>query len=199
VPPTTEADFFTAHALADHAAFAANRNNSPYGAAKAAIAGFTRQISLEALPEVRVNCVAPGRTITGMTSPLMVARGHDMVEGEKIFAQPVPMGRMARPEELAATICFFLSEFNQNFYVKLLFIILFILVFNSFIVYYSIANSQVLRMLDLFLPSVEISPLPRRMNSPRPIWLAAIAKVFAETVALLNLESEPSSRSGFAA
>ncbi len=25
VPPTTEADFFTAHALADHAAFAANR------------------------------------------------------------------------------------------------------------------------------------------------------------------------------
>jgi 3-oxoacyl-[acyl-carrier protein] reductase len=33
-----------------------------------------------------------------------------MVEGEKVFAQPVPMGRMARPEELAATICFFLSE-----------------------------------------------------------------------------------------
>jgi NAD(P)-dependent dehydrogenase (short-subunit alcohol dehydrogenase family) len=96
--------------IASTAAFAANRNNAPYGAAKAGIVGLTRQVSLEALPEVRVNCVAPGRTITGMTSPLMVARGHDMVEGEKIFAQAVPMGRMARPDELAATICFFLSE-----------------------------------------------------------------------------------------
>lgn len=96
--------------VASTAAFVANVNNAPYGAAKAGIAGLTRQLCLEALPEVRLNCVAPGRTITGMTTPLMLARGGDMVEGERIFVQGVPMKRMASPDELAGTICFFLSD-----------------------------------------------------------------------------------------
>ena len=96
--------------IASTAAFMANNNNVPYGAAKAAIAGLTRQFSLEALPEVRINCVAPGRTITGMTTPLMLARGGDMEKGEEIFGQAIPMKRMATADELAAAICFFLSE-----------------------------------------------------------------------------------------
>ena len=96
--------------IASTAAFMANNNNVPYGAAKAAIAGLTRQFSLEALPEVRINCVAPGRTITGMTTPLMLARGGDMVKGEEIFGQAIPMKRMGTADELAAAICFFLSD-----------------------------------------------------------------------------------------
>ena len=96
--------------VASTAAFVANVNNAPYGAAKAGIAGLTRQLCLEALPEVRLNCVAPGRTITGMTTPLMLARAGDMVEGERIFVQGVPMKRMASPDELAGPICFFLSD-----------------------------------------------------------------------------------------
>jgi NAD(P)-dependent dehydrogenase (short-subunit alcohol dehydrogenase family) len=96
--------------IASTAAFMANNNNVPYGAAKAAIAGLTRQFTLEALPEVRINCIAPGRTITGMTSPLMVARGGDMVKGEEIFGQAIPMKRMGTADELAAAICFFLSD-----------------------------------------------------------------------------------------
>ena len=92
------------------AAFKANNSNVPYGAAKAAIAGLTRQFTLEALPEVRINCVAPGRTITGMTTPLMLARGGDMEKGEEVFGAAVPMKRMARANELAAAICFFLSD-----------------------------------------------------------------------------------------
>ena len=96
--------------IASTAAFMANNNNVPYGAAKAAIAGLTRQFSLEALPEVRINCVAPGRTITGMTTPLMLARGGDMEKGEEIFGQAIPMKRMATADELAAAICFFLSD-----------------------------------------------------------------------------------------
>ena len=96
--------------IASTAAFMANNNNVPYGAAKAAITGLTRQFSLEALPEVRINCVAPGRTITGMTTPLMLARGGDMVKGEEIFGQAIPMKRMATADELAAAICFFLSD-----------------------------------------------------------------------------------------
>jgi NAD(P)-dependent dehydrogenase (short-subunit alcohol dehydrogenase family) len=96
--------------IASTAAFTANGNNVPYGAAKAGITGLTRQLSLEALPEVRINCVAPGRTITGMTTPLMLQRGGDMEQGERIFGAKVPMGRMGAASELAAAVCFFLSD-----------------------------------------------------------------------------------------
>ncbi len=96
--------------IASTAAFTANGNNAPYGAAKAGIAGLTRQLSLEALPEVRINCVAPGRTITGMTTPLMLQRGGDLEQGEKIFGAKIPMQRMGTADELAGAICFFLSD-----------------------------------------------------------------------------------------
>jgi NAD(P)-dependent dehydrogenase (short-subunit alcohol dehydrogenase family) len=96
--------------IASTAAFMANNNNVPYGAAKAGITGITRQFSLEALPEVRINCIAPGRTITGMTTPLMLQRGGDMEKGEEIFGAAIPMKRMGTPAELAAAICFFLSS-----------------------------------------------------------------------------------------
>ncbi len=96
--------------IASTAAFTANGNNVPYGAAKAGITGLTRQLSLEALPEVRINCVAPGRTVTGMTTPLMVERGGDLDQGEKIFGAKIPMQRMGTAAELAAAICFFLSD-----------------------------------------------------------------------------------------
>jgi NAD(P)-dependent dehydrogenase (short-subunit alcohol dehydrogenase family) len=96
--------------IASVAALIANKINVPYGAAKAAIAGFTRQFAIEALPDVRVNCVAPGRIITGMTTPLMIARGGDMEKGAEIFGQNVPMKRMGRAEELAAAVCFLLSD-----------------------------------------------------------------------------------------
>jgi NAD(P)-dependent dehydrogenase (short-subunit alcohol dehydrogenase family) len=96
--------------IASTAAFTANNNNIPYGAAKAAITGLTRQFIFEALPEVRINSIAPGRTITGMTTPLMLARGGDMVKGEEIFGSVIPMKRMGTADELAAAICFFLSD-----------------------------------------------------------------------------------------
>ena len=96
--------------IASTAAFTANGNNVPYGAAKAGITGLTRQLSLEALPEVRINCVAPGRTITGMTTPLMLQRGGDLEQGEKIFGAKIPMQRMGTAAELAAAVCFFLSD-----------------------------------------------------------------------------------------
>jgi NAD(P)-dependent dehydrogenase (short-subunit alcohol dehydrogenase family) len=96
--------------IASTAAFTTNGNNVPYGAAKAGITGLTRQLSLEALPEVRINCIAPGRTITGMTTPLMIARGGDLEEGERVFGAKIPMQRMGTAAELAAAICFFLSD-----------------------------------------------------------------------------------------
>jgi NAD(P)-dependent dehydrogenase (short-subunit alcohol dehydrogenase family) len=96
--------------VASVAAFVAQRNNAPYGAAKAAIAGFTRQLALEVGPEIRVNAVAPGRTHSGMTEPLMVARGGgDVQKGAESFGQANIQKRVAAAEELAAAVCYLLS------------------------------------------------------------------------------------------
>jgi NAD(P)-dependent dehydrogenase (short-subunit alcohol dehydrogenase family) len=93
------------------AAFQGQRGNAPYGAAKAAIARFTRQVALEAGPEVRVNCVAPGRTQTGMTEPLMLARGGgDVAKGAEAFGQGNIQKRVASADELAAAVLFLLSD-----------------------------------------------------------------------------------------
>ena len=96
--------------IASTASIVAQRLNVPYGAAKAAIAGFTRQFALEAAPAVRVNCVAPGRTLTGMTEPLMLARGGTLEKGAEMFGANIPLKRVAQAEELAAAVCFLLSD-----------------------------------------------------------------------------------------
>lgn len=97
--------------VASVAAFVAQRGNAPYGAAKAAIAGFTRQLALEVGPEIRVNAVAPGRTQTAMTEPLMVARGGgDVQRGAEVFGQANIQKRVATADELGAAVCFLLSD-----------------------------------------------------------------------------------------
>lgn len=97
--------------IASVAALVAQRNNAPYGAAKAAVVGFTRQLALEVGPEIRVNVVAPGRIQTGMTEPLMVARGDgDVRKGAEVFGQGNIQKRVASADELAATVCFLLSD-----------------------------------------------------------------------------------------
>ena len=97
--------------VASVAALLAQRNNAPYGAAKAAIAGFTRQLALEVGPEIRANVVAPGRTRSGMTEPIMLARGEgDVEKGAALFGAGNIQKRVAEPDELAAAVCFLLSD-----------------------------------------------------------------------------------------
>ena len=97
--------------VASVAALIAQRTNAPYGAAKAAVAGFTRQLALEVGPEIRVNVVAPGRTQSGMTEPIMLARGEgDLQKGAAAFGQGNIQKRVAAADELAAAVCFLLSD-----------------------------------------------------------------------------------------
>jgi NAD(P)-dependent dehydrogenase (short-subunit alcohol dehydrogenase family) len=97
--------------VASVAALIAQKTNAPYGAAKAAIAGFTRQLALEVGPEIRVNVVAPGRTQSGMTEPIMLARGEgDLEKGAAAFGQGNIQKRVAAADELAAAVCFLLSD-----------------------------------------------------------------------------------------
>lgn len=93
------------------AALVAQPGNSPYGAAKGAIAAFSRQIALDLAPDVRVNVVAPGRILTPMTSPLYAARaGGDLEKGKVMMGKMNPMGRLGEAEEVAAAVCFLLSR-----------------------------------------------------------------------------------------
>ena len=96
--------------IASTAALTANNNNSPYGAAKGAIVSFSRQLAREGAPDVRVNTVAPGRVRTGMTEPLFADRGASAEEGAKQFGMANMQQRVAEPDELAAPICFLLSD-----------------------------------------------------------------------------------------
>lgn len=75
-----------------------------YSAAKAGVQGFTKALAQEmARKGVTVNSVSPGYVGTA----LVRAMKPEIVES--IVAQ-VPMGRLGRPEEIAATVAFLCSE-----------------------------------------------------------------------------------------
>jgi NAD(P)-dependent dehydrogenase (short-subunit alcohol dehydrogenase family) len=81
-----------------------------YDASKGGVVNLTRQMAIQHTREgVRVNAVSPGEILTPMTRAQFVP---DVPEDEQIasIAARVPMGRMGRPEEVAAVIAFLLSE-----------------------------------------------------------------------------------------
>ncbi len=81
-------------------------NLSFYNAAKGAVSNLTRALALEfGAQGVRVNAVAPSLTFTGLTDNMK----NDAALMQK-FADRIPMGRGAEPEEVAAVIAFLASE-----------------------------------------------------------------------------------------
>ena len=72
-----------------------------YGASKATLEALTRSIALEAGKYgITVNCVAPGPTQTGWID----------ADLEKAVVPLIPMGKLIRPEDIAAAILFLASE-----------------------------------------------------------------------------------------
>jgi NAD(P)-dependent dehydrogenase (short-subunit alcohol dehydrogenase family) len=93
------------------AALVAQKHNAPYGAAKGAILSFSRQLASDLAPDIRVNVVAPGRVRTGMTEPLYAERGGgDYGKGAAMAAEHNLQGRVGEPDEVAAPVCFLLSD-----------------------------------------------------------------------------------------
>ena len=83
-------------------------NMAAYGAAKAALVHFTRQIAVEAAGRgVRANAIAPGVINTPATTAGFA--GPYAAWGEKIAAA-VPMGRFGEPAEVAALALFLASD-----------------------------------------------------------------------------------------
>ena len=76
-----------------------------YSAAKAGLIGLTRALAREFGPRgIRVNAVAPGLTITEMTSDLV-----DTDEGRRRL-RDMPLGRFGRADEVADSVIFLLSD-----------------------------------------------------------------------------------------
>jgi NAD(P)-dependent dehydrogenase (short-subunit alcohol dehydrogenase family) len=97
--------------VASVAALSAQMYNAPYGAAKGAIAAYSRQLALEVAPDVRVNTIAPGRILTGMTRPLYTERGGgDLEKGAAQAGANNMFKRLGDPDEIAAPVCFLLSD-----------------------------------------------------------------------------------------
>ncbi len=79
---------------------------SAYNAAKGAVINYTRTMAIDHIREgIRINCVCPGPVDTPALAPVKaipaVARAWD---------DHTPIGRMARPEEIAATVAFLASD-----------------------------------------------------------------------------------------
>ena len=75
-----------------------------YAATKAAVRSYARTWAAELAPRgIRVNVVAPGPTDTDM----MAAVPEDV---RAALIAPIPMGRMARPDEVASATLFLLSD-----------------------------------------------------------------------------------------
>ena len=85
-----------------------------YCASKAAVAQMMCVLGLELAPHnIRVNCVSPGVTDTGMVRRLMATMSDTAVitRGDlDAFRVGVPLGRVARSTEIADVVAFLLSD-----------------------------------------------------------------------------------------
>ena len=75
-----------------------------YSATKHAIIGLTRSLAQELAPtNIRVNCVAPGVINTDMVQVL----GEETLDA---LVEDTPVGRLGRPEDIAAVVSFLASD-----------------------------------------------------------------------------------------
>jgi NAD(P)-dependent dehydrogenase (short-subunit alcohol dehydrogenase family) len=77
-----------------------------YAASKGGVISFTRSAAVELGPRgIRVNCVCPGPTVTGMTQTVLDVDPRIV---EKV-RRNVPLKRLASPDEIAEVIAFLAS------------------------------------------------------------------------------------------
>ena len=76
---------------------------------KAGILGLTKTLAAElADRNIRINCVAPGRTLTPLwttrADKMAVEQGRTQAEILEDFSKDIPLGRFGTPEEVAAMV-----------------------------------------------------------------------------------------------
>ncbi len=75
-----------------------------YNASKAGVIELTRTMALELAPKVRVNAVCPGFILTPMQE------AEYTLEMRRAFEAKVPLGKLGRPEDVAALFAFLASD-----------------------------------------------------------------------------------------
>lgn len=82
--------------------------NEAYCAAKGGVILFTRSLARELAPEgIRVNCICPGGVDTNLLKEFATSAA---LAGPGSLASRSPLGRLARPEEIAGAALFLVSD-----------------------------------------------------------------------------------------
>jgi len=93
--------------IASDAGRVGSSGEAVYSAAKAGVIGFTKTLAREvARHGINVNVVCPGPTDT----PLLAGIGADNPKLVEALSRAVPLGRLGRPEEVAAAVAFLASD-----------------------------------------------------------------------------------------
>jgi 2-keto-3-deoxy-L-fuconate dehydrogenase len=85
-------------------------NRFVYGTSKAAVVGLTKAVAADYVQKgIRCNAIAPG-TVDTPSLQERINSYPDPVEARKMFIARQPMGRLAKPEELAPVVIFLASD-----------------------------------------------------------------------------------------
>jgi 2-keto-3-deoxy-L-fuconate dehydrogenase len=85
-------------------------NRFVYGASKAAVIGLTKSVAADYVQKgIRCNAIAPG-TVDTPSLEQRINAFPDPVEARKMFIARQPMGRLAKPEEIAPLVVFLASD-----------------------------------------------------------------------------------------
>jgi 3-oxoacyl-[acyl-carrier protein] reductase len=88
-----------------------NRGQVNYSAAKAGMQGFTKTLAIELGKfGVTANAVAPGFIVTEMTKATAERMKVSFEDMQKGAASQIPVGRVGRPEDIAHTVSFLVSD-----------------------------------------------------------------------------------------
>jgi NAD(P)-dependent dehydrogenase (short-subunit alcohol dehydrogenase family) len=97
--------------ISSQMAFVGGKLRAGYCSSKGGVVQLTKALAIEcARKGVRVNCVCPSTIDTPMLDKGVGARGRDKETFLQLAAKANPMGRIGRPEEVAAAILFLASD-----------------------------------------------------------------------------------------
>ena len=96
--------------MASVAGFTGVVNRGVYSVSKAAVVGLTKSLAIDLVSDrVRVNCICPA-TVDTPSRQARISEADDPVKARDDFIARQPMGRISRPEEIAALALYLASD-----------------------------------------------------------------------------------------